>query len=127
MPEPVCSSCRAQPASIEGYCTDCLFKIAERRRDLSPQDAKRLRSAVEAETAGLIPLGLLEETLEGIHDRLLEGNFDQALREGAIEILRLAGLGMCREMLKFTEALSGFAQEQEEEIRRKVKALSQLK
>lgn len=112
--------------AIEGLCVPCVTKGGHVTR-LTPEDLKRLRRAVEAETAGLLSQELLLEILERMYDRLAKGEpFDATIKETAIELQRLAGLGMCGEMLKITTALGNMATEQEEEIRRKMRVLSGL-
>lgn len=96
-----------------------------RLKQLSAADKLALKSAVETETAGLFSPDVLKDVLEQGYDRLNKGEaFDQVLEETAMEIQRLGGIGMCREMLRVTDALGELARGQEEEIRRKVRALT---
>lgn len=96
-------------------------------KPLSKEDVERLRNTVEAETAGLLSTELLKGILEEMYDRLLGAeHFDDVIDHAALQIQRLAGLGMAREMLKVTDALSSLASEQEEEIRRRIRKLSAL-
>jgi hypothetical protein len=97
-------------------------------KTLTKADVRRLKAAVNEETAGLMSLEAVKQLLEEMYDALKLGgvSFDLVLEQTAIRILRLAGLGMAREMLKFTQALSGLALEQEEEIRQKMRKLTEL-
>ncbi len=98
-----------------------------------------MKREVELETAGLFPPETLRAVIRGFADAVEAGNVDRDLLEEkmANEIQRLGGLGMCREMNKHSDALREVASKVkegidelvvklEEEIRRKVRILSDL-
>lgn len=114
--------------TIEGFCGQCILVMGSGMRTLSKDDLKRLKSAVNEETAGLMSMEVMKQVLEEMYDRLSAGKeeVDDIITHTAIQIQRLAGLGMCREMLKFSQALGKLALDQEEEVRIKMKKLSEL-
>lgn len=94
---------------------------------MSDKQRRDLKATIEQETSGLFPSETLRAVIEQGYDRLASGeDFDLVIEDTANEIQRLGGLGMCREMLRVTEALGDMAREQEEEVRKKVRALSKL-
>lgn len=126
-----CKKC-AKPVdeheTIEGYCGECILAMGSGLKKLSKEDLRRLKDAVNNETAGLMSTEALKQLLEEMYDLLSQGGvaFDEVIEQTAIRIQRLAGLGMGREMLKFTEALGALALEQENEIREKMRRLTAL-
>lgn len=122
-----CSKEVPQEETIEGYCGDCVLQMGQGLKKMSKEDLRRLRDAVNEETAGLMSMETLKQLLEEMYDRLGAGDqFDLVIEHTAIQIQRYAGLGMCREMLKFSQALGQLALEQEEEIRGKIRKLTEL-
>jgi hypothetical protein len=112
-------------------CSPCFIAKAQKRKRISPQDIERVKKAyldVKAETYGLLPRGVLLEIIETGYDRLVkgEGKFDEEVEYLVNEIERLAGLSICKEMLKVLDAMDGVFGEQREEIRRKLKKLASL-
>jgi hypothetical protein len=113
--------------SIGGVCLDCISRTAKVTTGLTPEQRRLARASIQAETSGLFPLETLKSVLEDGYDRLAGGEpFDTVIEDLACEVQRLGGLGMCREMLKVTEALGDLAHEQEEEIRRKIRSLANV-
>lgn len=126
-----CKKCQRpvpKEETIEGYCSECILTMGSGLKKLSKDDLKNLKAAVNQETAGLVSMEALKQLLEEMYDTMHEGNiaFDAAIEQTAVRILRLAGLGMAREMLKFSQALGTLALEQEEEIRQKMRRLVEL-
>ncbi len=115
---------------IDGVCIRCVASAGAALRESKPltkQQLLELRAAIEQETAGLFPKSTLRALLEGCFKRVTDGEDAAAVAEDtASEIMRLGGLGMCREMLKVTDALGQLARDQEEEVRTKVRALSRM-
>ena len=94
---------------------------------MSDRQRRELKATIEQETAGLFPSEALRGVIERGYDRLASGeDFDLVIEDTANEVQRLGGLGMCREMLRVTEALGDMAREQEEEVRKKIRSLSRL-
>lgn len=128
-----CTSC-GEPIqfdkSIEGVCIPCILKQGEALRPAGPmsdRQRRELKATIEQETAGLFPSEALRGVIERGYDRLASGeDFDLVIEDTANEVQRLGGLGMCREMLRVTEALGDMAREQEEEVRKKIRSLSRL-
>lgn len=123
-----CAKLVAPNETIEGYCGDCILTMGAGLKKMTKEDLRRLKAAVNEETAGLISMEALKSLLEEMYDSLSTGGlvFDEVIEQTAIRIQRLAGLGMGREMLKFTEALASLAVTQEEEIRQRMRRLSDL-
>lgn len=128
-----CKKCGAEPPDglLEGICADCIFKAAEKLGSLTKADIERVRrekATIEAETKGLF---LSPGLLRGVLDDLLEaveGGEDRelCLTKATNAVQKLGGIGMCREMIRMTEALGDFALKLEEEARRRLKTLSKL-
>lgn len=131
---PACKKC-AKPFGaqdlLEGVCVDCIFEMGSGLKTLSKTDLEALRrekAAVEAETAGLfLSAGLLRGVLDDMLDGVEGGDDREAcVTRAANDIQRLGGIGMCREMIRMSEALGDFARGMEEEARRRMGALSKL-
>jgi hypothetical protein len=123
-----CGKAVEQSETIEGFCGTCILSMGAGLKKLSKQDLRNLKEAVLEETAGLMSMETLKSVLEEMYDAMSTGAiaFDDAIEQTALRIQRLAGLGMGREMLKFTEALGALAVSQEEEIRQKMRRLTDL-
>jgi len=128
-----CKKCGAEPPDglIEGICADCIFKAADKLRTLSKADIeyiKREKATIEAETSGLfLAPGLLKGVLEDLLDSVEDGeDRDVSVMKAQNEIQRLGGIGMCREMIKMSEALVKFSLSVEEDARRRLGVLSKL-
>jgi hypothetical protein len=117
-----------QSETIEGFCGDCILAMGSGLKKLSREDLRKLKAAVNEETAGLMSMEALKGLLEEMYDSLNTPGvtFDVVIEHTAVRIQRLAGLGMGREMLKFTEALGALAASQEEEIRQKMRRLTDI-
>lgn len=125
-----CKKCRKDPDEglLEGLCSDCIFEMGSNLKQLSKEDLKRARAAVEAETTGLFSPEILGGILENLLESVENGeDREMALVHAANEIQRLGGLGMCREMLRISEAIERMAYDIQEETRRKIRILSQTK
>lgn len=134
-----CSKCKQDADLLEGICIDCIFKLADPKAQVSKEDLRRIREEVEKETAGLLPPHILRSLLsELIHPDLdNDPHRERLLEHASNEIQRLAGLGMCREMMRLADGfrtmadqvslgLQETAQSIEEDVRRKVRILSAL-
>lgn len=133
-----CAKCQclvADGKDLFGYCQACIFAMGESQKHLTREDRNRLKAYVDQETAGLIPAEALKLILEEAYDKLSKATdpFDIVIDDTANEIQRLAGLGMCRHILQVIEglekassSLGDLAREQSEEIKRKVRVLSNL-
>lgn len=123
-----CSRPVPEEETIEGYCSECILSMGSGLKKLSQEDLRKLKAAVNQETAGLISMETIKQLLEEMYDTMQGGQiaFDVAIEQTAVRILRAAGLGMAREMLKFSQALGTLALEQEEEIRQKMRRLIEL-
>jgi hypothetical protein len=132
-----CKRC-GEPAEpkdlLEGFCAACIFAMAEERHPITKADVARIKAGVELETAGLFPPETLLWLLDDMVSRIEDGD-DRALavQHTANEIMRLGGLGECRDVGKIAdsyEKMAGLMQEAAtemwEEIRRKVRILSSL-
>lgn len=132
MPALTCTKCKKEidrSNSEGGYCMECVLSMGAdmASKRLSKEDLKRLKAAVEAEIAGLMSTEMLKGILEDMYVAIEDGNpFAEAVDSAAVQVQRLAGLGMAREMLKVTQALGSMALEQEEEIRSRIRRLSAL-
>lgn len=123
-----CSKNFPRGEMIEGVCVDCIFELGKKIPTISKEDVERARRAVEAETAGLINPLLLEGILEDFADQLEEGTDRHiALIHASSEIQRLGGLGMCRELMKISDALEKNAHDMQDEVRHKIRVLSNMK
>ncbi len=112
--------------SIGGVCVPCVFEQSTKRRALDPKDRDRLKREVEAETAGFMPTSVLVDTiLLWARTHGIQVTEDQA-RHLSNEFQRYAGLSVCREVLGVIKAASKGFEEQEEEVRRKIKKLAAL-
>lgn len=115
---------------VDGVCMECVVRTGSalrRAKPLTKDQLKILRDAIEHETGGLFPPATLRAIIEAALDRAADGDpRETVVEELACEIQRMGGLGMCREMLKVSDALSEVAQGQEDEIRDRVRRLSKL-
>lgn len=126
----VCKRCKKPFTTkdlLEGLCVDCIFEVSKGLRTLSREDVRKAKAAVEAETAGLVPSAFLGQVLSDLLSDVENGEDPELARvkaENAVQ--RLAGIGMCREMIRLAESLSELAREIEEEARCKLRTLSNL-
>lgn len=133
-----CKECKSEGELLEGICIDCIFKLADPKAQVSKEDLRRVREEVEKETAGLLPPNILRSLLSDLIDPGVDdGPRERLLEHASNEIQRLAGLGMCREMMRLADGfrtmadqvslgLQETAQSIEEDVRRKVRILSAL-
>lgn len=123
-----CKKCGEPTKDATEMCGPCTFKIGEgMSRKFTKDELRLLKIMVNEETAGLMSMEILKAHLEEMHERLVKGdNFEGVIEETALRIQILAGTGMCREVLKITEALQKLGLEQEEEIREKMRRLTSL-
>jgi len=132
-----CGAAASPETLLEGFCAACVFALAESHNSSTRQEIRRRAEAVKAETAGLFP----QEELRAIVDRLWDAaeagaDRDLEVERTMLEIQRRGGLGACRDMMVVAEGfrdLSGkikavieeYAETIEEEVRRKIRILSQ--
>lgn len=123
-----CKKCGEPTKDATELCGPCTFKLgAGMNRKFTKDELRLLRIMVNEETAGLMSMEILKAHLEEMSDRLKQGeDFEVVVDETALRIQILAGTGMCREMLKVTEALQKLGLEHEEEIRAKMRRLTSL-
>lgn len=133
-----CRECRVDADLIEGICIDCIYRLADRGSKISKEDIQKIRDEVQKETAGLIPHNILRSILEAALAAQDAGSPEEEIvEEAANEIQRLGGLGMCREMAKIAEGFRSMSADVtrgleetalsiDEEVRRKVRILSNL-
>lgn len=124
-----CSKTIDAESSFNGICTDCFFELARSSKTrLTGDERKRLKKAVEEEMAGLLPHDALNEEVEAGYLRLLKGgDFDENVGRLVNSVERMAGLAMFREILSVIQALKTTIEEQESEIRARIKKLENLK
>lgn len=125
-----CTDCQKEVSpddAIAGNCRDCFFAKVGTIKSVSKErwaDAKR---TIEAETAGLVPAAGLRQIFEAFYEAVAAGaQLDRAIDDHALMVQRLAGLGACREMLKFSDTLGTLAGEWEGFIRDKISKLSKM-
>lgn len=123
-----CKKCGDPTQDATELCGPCTFKLGEgMNRKFTKDELRLLRIMVNEETAGLMSMEILKAHLREMHERVNRGeDYDGVVDETALRIQILAGTGMCREMLKVTQALQNMALEQEEEIRSKIRKLTDL-
>ena len=129
-----CKKCKKElPATelLDGFCTDCIFKMAEQQRPLTAvtrAELERKREQVEGETAGLFAPGVLDGILEELLDAVERGeDRELAVTKATGDIQAMGGIGACREMLRMAEGLGKLSTEMEEEARRKLGVLMKLR
>jgi hypothetical protein len=133
-----CKAASAPEALIEGLCGACVFALVEQGRgSVSNEEIRRRAQVVRVETAGLFS----EEALLSILGRLWDSaeagaDREEELERAALEIQRYGGLGASRDMMGVAEgfrelsskvktAIEDYALTIEEEVRRKIRILSQ--
>lgn len=123
-----CSKEITESESIEGHCADCFVSMAQGIRALSSEERTRLKKMVAQEMAGLLPRDALRDLLEEGCDRILMGKVDtdEELNRMINSIERMSGLAMLREIMNVISALRTTLEEQEEELRSKIKRLGSL-
>lgn len=139
--DPGCKECgRPFPRTelLEGICTECIFGLASKQTSVTREKIRETARAVERETSGLIPPEALRALIEGAIERAQAGEqTDLVVEFVAMKIQCLAGLRMCGEMQKMAEGfremsarvkdgLEEAAVGIEEEVRRKVRVLTNL-
>jgi hypothetical protein len=125
-----CSDCqrKVDPSeAIAGNCRDCFFAKVGTIKDVPKERWAEAKRTIEAETAGLVPASGLRQIFEAFYEAVAGGaQLDRAIDEHALMVQRLAGLGACREMLKFSDTLGTLATEWEGFIRDKISKLSKI-
>lgn len=68
-----------QNETIEGYCGECILTMGAGLKKMSKEDLKRLKAAVNEETAGLMSMEALRGLLEEMYDAMSTGGlvFDE--------------------------------------------------
>lgn len=113
------------------FCSTCFIgRAAPLGKELSAEEAEALRKAA-GELSGFLPPELVEMVLVGFHRRSAgDGSAPSKaeLARATAEIQRLTAFACVREILKLLKAWEGtfsdFVRDQEEELRRKIRALS---
>lgn len=135
-----CSACAAPlDAHNEGielwgswFCSPCFIGQASVHRELKPEEVELLRR-VGRELAGFLPPELLEMILAGFHRRSSGSDAPPPKAELSRcvgEIQRLTAFACFRQVLNllktWQDMFNQFVQEQESEIRDKVRRLTEL-
>jgi len=109
-------------------CMNCFLELAQSFKPLSSEDSKRLKKAVKEEMAGVLPRDAIKEYIEdGLQAILVKReDYDEVTNRVMNQIDRAAGLTMCQEVLSVIMALKKTLEEQETEIRSKIKRLGDL-
>lgn len=125
-----CKECQEEvdpSKAIAGLCDQCFFAKVGTIQNVPKERYRELKSAIESEAAGILPWPGLKMILEAFYDQVARGGaFDQAIEENGLAIQRLAALGACREILRFSDALGEFAKTMEEDIRARMKKMADL-
>lgn len=129
-----CSKCGRATSREEGfpvdealYCRDCFLGAASARPQLTAEQKKNLKRAVQEELAGLLPRTALEEALEHGYGELLKGaDFDETMNWTINKIEQVAGLAMSSHILDIVASLKKELSAQEDEIRERMKRLGGL-
>lgn len=138
-----CRECGKEPPEGlipgAGICGPCVFKLGSKTRKITRDDLERAKREVELETAGLFPPEMLLAIVRSFADAVeaKEVSREDLERRMCNELQRLGGLGMCREMNKQAGAFREMASKVnegidtlvvglEEEVKRKIRILSDL-
>ncbi|HEV3028161.1 MAG TPA: hypothetical protein VG457_11345 [Planctomycetota bacterium] len=136
----ICSACSAELDSAEGvelwgswFCSKCFVgQAGDFGRDLKPEELARLRR-IGRELTGFLPPDILEMILTGFYKRASgskKAPDRQELSRAVGELQRITATACFRQilnLLKTWEDMFGkFVQEQEGEIREKVRRLTEL-
>ena len=125
-----CRDCQAEvehEKAIAGLCDACFFAKVGTIRSIPKERYREAKSAIESEAAGLLPWTGLRTILEGFYDAVAGGaQLDRAIEEHGLMIQRLAALGACREMLRFSDALAELAQTWENDVRERIGKLAKI-
>lgn len=131
-----CESCQAEITREEAlevgdksYCQRCFFKVAQPfRGELTPEQRRQLKNLVSEEMDGVLPRGVLRDVVADGFNRILSKKVDpeEELNHIANRVEQICGLAMSREVLSVIEALKTTLEQQEEEIRDKVRKLGKL-
>ena len=125
-----CVECQTEIESakaISGLCETCFWEKTSTIRSIPKERYREIKSAIEAETAGLLPWPGLRAILEAFYAAVCQGSqLDRAIEEHGLMIQRLASLGACRELLRFSDALAEFAATWENDVRSRMKKIADL-
>jgi len=132
----LCETCRKEMAREDAlevggksYCADCFYRVAQPfRENLTPEQRRYLREVVSQEMEGVLPRGALKDVVEDGFNRILSGKVDpeDEINHIVNRVEQIAGLSMCREILLVVQALKTTLEQQEEELRDKVRKLGKL-
>jgi hypothetical protein len=132
----ICDTClkelkreEALEVGDKSYCAGCFCKVAEPfRGNLTPEQRRQLKAMVEQEMEGVLPLGVLRDVIaDGLH-RILSKKVDpeDELNHLVNRIEQICGLSMCREVLNVIGAIKTSMDQQEDELRDKIRKLGKL-
>lgn len=132
----ICETClkeikreEALEIGSKGYCAACFYKVAEPfRGSLTPEQRRQLKAIVAQEMEGILPRGVLMDVVADGFNRILSQKADpeEELAHIVNRVEQVCGLAMSREVLSVIEALKTTLDQQEEELRDKVRKLGSL-
>ena len=108
------------------YCSDCFFKVADSfRENVTPEQRKLLRELIHEEMEGVLPRGVLKGIVADGFGRIAkkESAPEDEMNHIVNQIERVCGLSMFREILSVIGAIKTALDEQEDQLRDKLRKL----
>ena len=132
----ICDTClkpiereEALEIGSKSYCSGCFYKVAEPfRGNLTPEQRRILKEVIGQEMEGILPRGLLKDVVADGFNRIVSEKADpeEEINHIVNRVEQICGLSMSREVLSVIEALKTTLDQQEEELRDKIRKLAKL-
>lgn len=132
----LCETCRIEIGRDQSfevgdrhYCSNCFFKVADAfRENVTPEQRKRLRELIKEEMEGILPRAALKGIVADGFDRIAkkESAPDDELGHIVNQVERVCGLAMFREILSVIGAIKTALDEQEDQLRDKLRKLQKI-
>jgi len=108
-------------------CPKCFVERAQSKKSLTGEDRRRLKEAVKQELAGLLPRDRIRDILEECYTNILKGSdLDEEVGRATNEIERVAGLALCKELLSMLGGISKALEDEDAEVREKIRRIGSL-
>lgn len=132
----LCETCRREISREQAfeigekhYCADCFFKVADAfRENVTPEQRKYLRELIKEEMEGILPRAALKEIMADGFKKIAsrQSDFEDELGHVANQIERVCGMVMFREILSVVGAIKTTLEEQEEQLRGRLRKLQKI-
>jgi hypothetical protein len=132
----ICETCQkvieredALEVGSKSYCAGCFYRVAQPfRENLTPEQRRQLKELVGQEMEGVLPRGALKDVVSDGFNRILSKKADPEEEVNHIvnRIEQICGLAISREVIQVIQALKTTLDQQEDELRDKVRKLAKL-